>query len=134
MLSVLVESVAVPIYWVQLEKIGASSQQERKAMFASAIALFDLEGMTPLTDREYIGKDWFKFLKSNNIHFVIRLRIGDYFDETNAAPGKDYERMLFKCGAKIKLVKNGFGWMVRLFGCSYCPTQKPMLKKRFLFF
>lgn len=104
-LSVLVGSVAVPIYWVQLEKIGASNQQERKAMFTSALALFNLEGMTLLADREYIGKYWFKFLKTNNIHFVIRLRIGDYFDETNAAPGKDYERMLLKCGAKNKLVK-----------------------------
>ena len=35
-LSVLVGSVAVPIYWVQLEKIGASSQAERKAMFEQA--------------------------------------------------------------------------------------------------
>ena len=32
-LSVLVESVAAPIYWVQLEKGGASSQAELKAMF-----------------------------------------------------------------------------------------------------
>lgn len=45
-LSVLVGSVAVPIYWVQLEKIGASSQEERKPMFEVALSLFDLKGMT----------------------------------------------------------------------------------------
>jgi hypothetical protein len=53
---VLVEGVAVPIYWVQLEKIGASSQEERKAMFETAFLLFDLSGMTLLADREYVGK------------------------------------------------------------------------------
>jgi hypothetical protein len=104
-LSVLVESVAVPIYWVQLEKAGASSQQERMKMFEAALALFNLKGMTLLADREYIGKDWFKFLKEKNIDFVIRLRTGDYFEEVNTTPGKDYERMLWKCGVKNRLVK-----------------------------
>lgn len=104
-LSVLVGSVAVPIYWVQLEKIGASSQAERKAMFETAFSLFDLQGMTLLADREYIGKDWFKFLKENKIYFVIRLRVGDYFEDVNAARGKDYGRMQGKCALKSKLVK-----------------------------
>jgi len=104
-LSVLVGPVAVPIYWVQLEKIGASSQEERKAMFEAAFSLFDLRGMTLLADREYIGKSWFKFLKENKIHFVIRLRLGDYFDDVNAAKGKGYEGMLNKCSLKKKLVK-----------------------------
>jgi hypothetical protein len=104
-LSVLAGSVAVPIYWVQLEKIGASSQEERKAMFESAFSLFNLQGMTLLADREYIGKSWFKFLKENKIHFVIRLRIGDYFEDVNAAKGKDYGLMQSKCSLKDKLVK-----------------------------
>jgi hypothetical protein len=104
-LSVLAGSVAIPIYWVQLEKIGASNQQERKAMFETAFSLFDLKGMTLLADREYIGKDWFKFLKTNKIYFVIRLRLGDYFEDVNQAYGKSYEQMLTKCCAKGKLVK-----------------------------
>jgi hypothetical protein len=104
-LSVLVESVAVPIYWVQLEKIGASSQEERKIMFEQAFSLFDLQGMTLLADREYIGKNWFNFLKKNKIHFVIRLRLGDYSEEVNMVKGKSHERMLSKCGLKNKLVK-----------------------------
>jgi hypothetical protein len=104
-LSVLVGSVAVPIYWVQLEKIGASNQEERKSMFEGALALFDLSGMTLLADREYIGKSWFKFLKDNKIHFVIRLRLGDYFEDVNTVKGKGYEQMLNKCALKNKLVK-----------------------------
>lgn len=104
-LSVLLGPVAVPIYWVQLEKIGASSQEERKAMFEGAFSLFDLKGMTLLADREYIGKDWFKFLKQSKIHFVIRLRFGDYYEEVNDGKEGGYERMLHKCAAKDRLLK-----------------------------
>ena len=69
-LSVLVGAVAVPIYWVQLEKIGASSQEERNAMFKAAFSLFDLKGMTLLADREYIGKSCIRSNHKRN-HFKI---------------------------------------------------------------
>jgi hypothetical protein len=105
-LSVLVGSVAAPIYWVQLEKIGVSCQAERKAMFEAIFSLLYLKGMTLLVDREYIGKIWVKFLKENKIHFVIRLRVGDYFEDVNTTKGKDYRRMQGKCASKNKLVKN----------------------------
>jgi hypothetical protein len=104
-LSVLVGSVAVPIYWVQLEKIGASSQEERKAMFEEAMLLFDLKGMALLADREYVGREWFKFLKDNKIHFVIRLRIGDYEEDVNLSRGKPYQWMRLRCIQHKKLVK-----------------------------
>ncbi len=120
-LSVLVGSVAVPIYWVQLEKIGASSQAERKAMFEAAMSLFNLQGMTLLADREYVGKEWFKFLKENKIHFVIRLRIGDYFEDLNAAKGKDYGQMQSKCAGKNKVVKK----QIYLEGQAYTMVMMP---------
>lgn len=104
-LSVLVGSVAVPIYWVQLGKIGASSQEEREKLFETAFSLFDLSGMTLLADREYVGKTWFKFLKNNKIHFVIRLRLTDYQDDVNGAKGNSYSRMIDRCATKNKLVK-----------------------------
>lgn len=104
-LSVLVGPVAVPIYWVQLEKIGASSQEERKAMFEKALSLFDLRGMTLLADREYIGKEWFRFLKANKIHFVIRMRMGDYEEDVNGVKGLKYYKMYEKCGTKDLFVK-----------------------------
>jgi hypothetical protein len=104
-LSVLVGSVAVPVFWVQLGKIGASSQEERKAMFEEAMLLFDLKGMTLLADREYVGSQWFKFLKNNKIHFVIRLRIGDYEEEVDLSKGKPYQWMRLRCTQRKKLVK-----------------------------
>lgn len=104
-LSVLAGNVAVPIYWVQLEKIGASSQEERKTMFEQAFKLFNLEGMTLLADREYVGKNWFKFLKKNKIHFVIRMRIGDYMDDVNQVKGLKYQQILNKCSLMKKLIR-----------------------------
>jgi Transposase DDE domain len=104
-LSVLAADVAVPIYWVQLEKLGASSQSERKEMFEKALSLFDLRGMTLLADREYVGTDWFKYLKTKKIHFVIRMRLGDYESNVDAVQGKSYLAMYAKCAAKDKIVK-----------------------------
>lgn len=124
-LSVLVGPVAVPLYWVQLEKLGASSQDERKAMFEAAFSLFNLEGMTLLADREYVGKDWFKFLKENKIHFVIRLRSGDYVEDVNTAKGKRYDQMYSKCSSKHKVVKK----QVYLDGCAFTIVMMPNPKE-----
>jgi len=133
-LSVLVGSVAVPIYWVQLEKIGASNQEERKAMFEAALGLFDLKGMTLLADREYIGKNWFKFLKNKHIHFVIRLRLCDYFDEVNTAKGKNYERMLAKCSQKCKLVKKQISLDAMVYTIVMLPNPKAVAEEPTLIF
>lgn len=120
-LSVLVGAVAVPIFWVQLDKAGASSQAERQAMFEEAFSLFDLSGMTLLADREYVGKTWFKFLKENKVHFVIRLRLGDYMQDVDNAKGNGYYRMYQKCAAKDKL----FHKQVWLDGISYKIVMMP---------
>ena len=120
-LSVLVGTVAVPIFWVQLDKAGASSQAEREAMFEEAFSLFNLSSMTLLADREYVGKTWFKFLKDNKSHFVVRLRLGDYVGDVDAANGNGYYRMYQKCAAKDKLVHK----QVWLDGISYKTVMMP---------
>ena len=104
-LSVLVGSVAVPIYWKQLGKIGASSQKERQMMFSEAMKHFDLTGMTLLADREYVGLKWFKFLVDNKIEFVIRLRFGDYYQAVDQAPGNTYQQMYNQCLAGGKFCR-----------------------------
>lgn len=104
-LSVLAGSVAIPIYWKQLGKIGASSQVERKALFEEAIKLFDLSGMTLLADREYIGQKWFKYLRDKGINFVIRLRFANYYEAVNDQPGKTYQQMYDQCFYQGKFVR-----------------------------
>lgn len=120
-LSVLLGTVAVPIYWVQLKKLGVSSQAERKEMFDEALTLFDLSGMTLLADREYVGAEWFKYLKTNKIHFVIRLRLGDYEQDINTAKGKTYYQMYQKCAAKDKIIKK----QVLIAGLTYAVAMMP---------
>lgn len=123
-LSVLVNKVAVPIYWAQLGKIGASSQEERCAMFEKALQVFDLKGMILLADREYVGKKWFKFLKTNKINFVIRLKHGDYQSEVDTGEGKTYEQMFLKCAAKNKVLKRQIWLDGELFTFVMMPNPK----------
>ena len=120
-LSVLAGSVAIPIYWKQLSKIGSSNQKEREQLLSEALTHFDLKGMTLLADREYIGKQWFKFLKDHKINFVIRLRFGDYYQAVDASPGKTYQQMYDKCFFQKKFVRKH----ILLDGRSYFISMRP---------
>jgi len=124
-LSVLAGSVAIPIYWKQLSKIGSSNQQERLDLFKQAAQHFDLRKMTLLADREYIGKTWFKYLKTNKINFVIRLRFGDYYEWVDHAPGKTYQQMYDKCFLQGKFVRKHF----KIDEQSYFISMRPNPKK-----
>lgn len=73
-LCVLYEGVSIPIWWQNLGHKGVSSQSERETFLTEALALYNLEGMTLLADREYIGEAWFALLRKKGIHFIIRLR------------------------------------------------------------
>ncbi|MEZ4773782.1 MAG: transposase [Bacteroidia bacterium] len=103
-LAVQVGGVAIPLYWKQLGKIGTSNQEERKEMMDEALGIFDLRGMTLLADREYIGKEWFKYLSDKGLHFVIRMKRGDYEQDTNAVCGRSYRAMYRRCQQKKKVV------------------------------
>ncbi|MBC6993838.1 transposase [Lewinella lacunae] len=120
-LSVLVGSVAIPIYWKQLGKIGASSQAERKALFTEAMKHLDLKGMTLLADREYVGQEWFKFLIDNKIEFVIRLRFGDFYQAVDEAPGKTYQQMYDQCRSHGKFCRK----RIKLGGQFYFISMRP---------
>ena len=101
-LCVLVNGVAVPIWWEDLEKAGHSSQKERMEMFTTAMKSYDLKGMILLADREYVGKKWFKYLVDSKLHFVIRIKEGIYHDEVNAAPGLTWQQLKSKAEQKAK--------------------------------
>ena len=80
-LSLVYRGVSLPLYWVNLAKKGHSSQRERIRLIQQANKLYPLKGMCLLADREYVGKDWFKFLANNEIGFIIRLTKQDYKHE-----------------------------------------------------
>lgn len=121
-LCVVYQGVAIPIYWENLQKKGNSSIEERKQFFRKAMSYYNLKDKILLADREYIGEDWFCFLKENSINFVIRLRKKNYKEAVNAAEGKKYSAMEKKVlksriagkalGKKILLQEQSFSFVV----------------------
>ena len=77
-LSIIVNGVSIPIAWQNLSKKGTSNYAERKALLDRAFKHYNLQGMILLADREYIGENWFKYLKNKGLQFVIRLKKEGY--------------------------------------------------------
>ncbi len=77
-LSLIINGISIPIVWKDLNKKGTSNFTERKKVIDEALSFLNLEGYTLLADREYIGVQWFSYLRSKNIHFVIRLKQTGY--------------------------------------------------------
>lgn len=84
-LAVAYEGMAIPLLWKFLTKEeedgaivgkrGNSDFNERKELLEEFISLFGIERIKALTaDREFIGKEWFKWLIQKDIPFVIRIR------------------------------------------------------------
>lgn len=74
-LSIAYEGVAIPIFWTLLKKDGTSNTAERIAILQRFIHLFGaqcIQGL--LADREFIGRQWFQWLVTNNIPFCIRVK------------------------------------------------------------
>ena len=92
-LCVVYQGVAIPIFWLNLNKRGTSNFQERKKLLRKAGRHFQLTDKILLADREYLGIEWFKLLKASGIHFVIRLRKNTYKAAIDQAPGRSYQQM-----------------------------------------
>jgi hypothetical protein len=67
--------VAFPVLWTILEKKGCSDTQERIALVKEFGRVFGYRAVSYLcADREFIGKDWFAWLRSVDVDFRIRVR------------------------------------------------------------
>lgn len=117
-LTILFGDIALPIAFIDLEKIGHSSQQERIDWFKKLSGRFDFSGMTLIADREYIGLQWFKAIrKTFNLNYIVRLKKGIYHDQVNESTGKSQTEMVAKMKrckrCKIvskRIVLNGTVW------------------------
>jgi len=114
-LCIVYKGVAIPIYWEDLAKHGLSNFEERKKLMNRAIKYFDLKGKSLLGDREYIGKEWFKYLIDNEINFVIRLKKNIYIQEIDACLGRSHQQMTNKV-LRSKLANKSVGKMVTIDG------------------
>ncbi len=83
MLTVVYKGVAIPLLWKLLikkddpdaGKKGSPNTAERKELMEHFIRLFGKERIESVAaDREFIGNEWFQWLKDNNINIVVRIR------------------------------------------------------------
>ena len=66
---------AFPVLWTILEKKGCSDTSERIALVKEFGRIFGYRAISYLcADREFIGKDWFAWLRSQEVDFRIRVR------------------------------------------------------------
>ncbi len=75
MLAVVYKGIAIPVYWLLLNKQGNSSTRERIALLKRFIREFGKGRIIKfLADREFVGETWFKWLQSEGIDFAIRVK------------------------------------------------------------
>lgn len=102
-LSVVYGGVSIPIWWEELDKKGTSNFKERKRVIRNACKFLNLKGLILLADREYIGRDWFKYLRNRKIGFVIRLKANIYKEQVDAASEQASPKDYFQKARYIKL-------------------------------
>jgi hypothetical protein len=67
--------IAFPVGWILLHKKGNSNTEERKQIIRQVVSILGKNQIIGLlADREFIGKEWFKWLKKEKISFIIRVR------------------------------------------------------------
>lgn len=95
----LLEDVFMPLYWLQLNKRGNSNIDDRKALIDGLSNLIvkagrAITGSILLADREFIGQDWFEYLLTRKLSFVIRLREKMYFELQTVAGKKNFVKVV----------------------------------------
>jgi hypothetical protein len=75
MLSLVYKGVAFPLLWTVLEKKGCSDTAERIALLEKYRRLFGTASIDFVTaDREFIGRDWFRYLRREQLPYRIRIK------------------------------------------------------------
>ena len=74
-LAIVYEGVAIPIYWIYLDKKGNSNQSERIALMKRFKDNFGLNCINCVVgDREFVGKKGLAISPKNKILFRMRIR------------------------------------------------------------
>ena len=74
-LSVCYRGVAIPLYWVALDKKGNSDTTERIQLVNLFISGFGREKIAGLlADREFVGSEWLTYLTEKQIPFDLRVK------------------------------------------------------------
>src|SRR5215510_6435369 len=74
MLLIVYRGVGIPVVWTVLSKAGNSDTSERTTVIEIFLDLFGAHTIACLLgDREFVGREWFRFLKFHRIKFQMRL-------------------------------------------------------------
>jgi len=69
------QGVAFPLFWTLLDKKGTSNTAERIALMERVLTVLPAPRIQVLIgDREFIGQQWFSWLKQHHIPFAMRIR------------------------------------------------------------
>jgi hypothetical protein len=75
LLSVAFKGIGIPLFWTVSADAGTSSTNERKDVLQKVLESIGSTRICAfLADREFIGEDWFGFLKKQKIPFIIRIK------------------------------------------------------------
>ena len=96
-LSVVHDGIAFPLFWRFLAKKGNSNTQERIDLLGQFLKVLGSDKIDCLVaDREFIGAEWFAWLRANHIPFCIRIRHDMKVSRTTGAlsPARNFFRSL----------------------------------------
>ena len=94
-LSVVHDGIAFPLFWQFLAKRGNSNTQERIELLGQFLKVVGSDKIDCLVaDREFIGAEWFAWLRANHIPFCIRIRHDMKVSRTTGAlsPARNFFR------------------------------------------
>jgi len=75
LLSVAYRGIGIPLFWSVTNSSGSSSTSDRISILKKILQQIGQGRIHAfLADREFIGEDWFRFLKKAKIPFVIRIK------------------------------------------------------------
>ena len=83
---ILPNGIFIPILWELFDKRGNSSQEERCELMCRFFKVWQFHSdidIILLGDREFIGTEWFGFMKKVGFSFVIRARWQDYWKQVS---------------------------------------------------
>jgi hypothetical protein len=75
LISLAYQGIGIPIFWTVSNRDGASSTGERISALKEVLKQIGSRRIEAfLADREFIGEEWFRFLRKAKIPFVIRCK------------------------------------------------------------
>ena len=75
-LGIVYKGICFPVLWSLLNKRGNSNTEERTKLINEFINIFGKNSIDCLlADREFVGKDWFRYLIKKKIAFHIRMAL-----------------------------------------------------------